>query len=38
MDKQTQDICKISLESFLQDYYSNPYLKFGRRNALFPIF
>ena len=28
MDKQTQNICKISLESFLQTHYSNPYLKF----------
>ena len=28
MHKQTQDICKISLESFLQAHYSNPYLKF----------
>ena len=28
MGKQTQDICKTSLESFLQAHYSNPYLKF----------
>ena len=28
MDKQMQDICKIALESFLEDYYSNPDLKF----------
>ena len=28
MDKQTHDICKTSLESFLENHYSNPYLKF----------
>lgn len=28
MDKQMQNICKTSLESFLQAHYSNPYLKF----------
>ena len=28
MDEQTQEICKTSLESFLENHYSNPYLKF----------
>ena len=28
MGEQTQEICKTSLESFFENHYSNPYLKF----------